>query len=94
MARALTKEQQMTDDLRDCPGCGSERPFMPPHPEPGCCPDSTDGWCPEWFCTACGTALLAGVVPSRRDLTAESSPVNAEPVNAQKLAAGPLDRVA
>ena len=24
----------MTDDLRDCPGCGSEREFAQRHPEP------------------------------------------------------------
>jgi len=53
----------MTDDLRECPGCGSEREFVRRHPVSGGCPDSADGWCPEWFCTGCGTALLAGVVP-------------------------------
>jgi len=74
----------MTDDLRDCPGCGSERPFILRHPEPGGCPDSADGWCPEWFCTACGTALLAGVLPFSRDLTGVS----------ESTATGPLDRVA
>jgi hypothetical protein len=83
MAGALRKEHEMTDDLRDCPGCGSERPFILRHPEPGCCPDSADGWCPEWFCTACGTALLAGVLPFGRDLTGVS-----------ESAAAQLDRVA
>jgi hypothetical protein len=73
----------MTDDLRDCPGCGSERPFILRHPEPGCCPDSADGCCPEWFCTACGTALLAGVLSFGRELT-----------RVPDSAAGSLDRVA
>lgn len=62
----------MTDDLRDCPGCGSEREFVRRHPEAGCCPDSADSWCPEWFCTECGTALLAGVIPLGRGLTGAS----------------------
>ena len=74
----------MTGDLRDCPGCGSERPFILRHPEPGGCPDSADGWCPEWFCTACGTALLAGLLPFSRDLTRVS----------ESTATGPFDRVA
>jgi hypothetical protein len=73
----------MTDDLRDCPGCGSERPFILRHPGPGCCPDSADGCCPEWFCTACGTALLAGVLSFGPELT-----------RVPDSAAGSLDRVA
>ena len=31
------------------------------HGEPGGCPDSPDGDCPEWGCVACGTALLIGL---------------------------------
>jgi hypothetical protein len=58
----------MTDDLRECPGCGSERAFQRRHPSAGRCPDSADGWCPEWFCTGCGTALLAGLIPLARQL--------------------------
>src|SRR5215472_16950560 len=65
---AAREEQLMTDDLRDCPGCGAERMFVLRHPEPGCCPDSADGWCPERFCTGCGTALLAAKLPFGRDL--------------------------
>jgi len=68
----------MTDDLRDCPGCGSEHPFVVRHPEPERCPDSADGSCPEWFCTACGTALLAGVLL----------------ISSEGVASGSLDRVA
>jgi hypothetical protein len=74
----------MTDDLRECPGCGSEREFVRRHPEAGCCPDSADSWCPEWFCTVCGTALLAGVIPLARDLAAASG----------RQRTGQLDRVA
>ena len=81
---SLRKEQHMTDDLRDCPGCRSEHPFVLRHPQPERCPDSADGWCPEWFCTACGTALLAGVLPFAREMTASS----------ESVAAGTLDRVA
>ena len=58
----------MTDDLRECPGCGFEREFERRHPRAGWCPDSADGWCPEWFCTGCGTALLAGVIPLGREM--------------------------
>jgi hypothetical protein len=74
----------MTEDLRECPGCGSEREFVRRHPVSGGCPDSADGWCPEWFCTGCGTALLAGVIPLGRDLAGASG----------THPAGRLDRVA
>jgi len=46
-----------------CPDCGSERPFEQYHAEAGCCPDSADGQCPEWSCTACGAALFVGFTP-------------------------------
>jgi len=74
----------MTDDLRDCPGCGSEHPFVLRHPQPERGAASAAGWCDEWVCTACGTALLAGVLPFGRELTSAS----------ESVAAGPLDRVA
>jgi hypothetical protein len=32
------------------------------HHEMGSCPDAPDGECPEWACTGCGAALLAGFV--------------------------------
>lgn len=72
----------MTDIVRDCPGCGSAREFSQIHGGSGGCPDSRDGCCPEWFCTACGTAVLVAVPPAR-DRTA-----------AARSAAGRLDRVA
>jgi hypothetical protein len=48
--------------IRFCPECGDDRLFEPYHGEPGGCPDSPDGDCPEWGCAACGTALLVGLV--------------------------------
>lgn len=77
----------MTDIVRDCPCCGSAREFSQIHGGPGRCPDSGDGSCPEWFCTACGTAVLVGVLPAGRPLAAPASAVSAR-------SAGRLDRVA
>ena len=74
----------MTDDLRECPGCGTEREFERRHPRAGHCPDSADSWCPEWFCTSCGTALLAGVTPLGRQMAGASG----------SMPDGRLDRVA
>ena len=58
----MTQMFPMTEMVGYCPDCGSGRPFEQPHPEAGGCPDSPDGQCPEWSCTACGIALLIGVV--------------------------------
>jgi hypothetical protein len=44
---------------RNCPDCGPDRLFEQHHPEPGGRPDSPDGQCHEWSCTACGAPLLA-----------------------------------
>jgi hypothetical protein len=30
---------------------------------PGCCPDTADGYCAEWFCLICGAAVILGGVP-------------------------------
>jgi hypothetical protein len=46
--------------FRLCSECGADRLFEPYHDLPGSCPDSADGDCPEWSCTECGGALLAG----------------------------------
>lgn len=73
----------MTDIVRDCPCCGSAREFSQIHGSSGCCPDSRDGSCPEWFCTACGAAVLVGVPPAGRSLTATA-----------RSAAGRLDSAA
>ena len=50
----------MVQIIRYCGDCGGEHPFEQPHDLP--CPDSPDGECAEWLCTACGAALLIGVV--------------------------------
>jgi hypothetical protein len=53
---------QLARMVRNCPDCGPDRLFERHHAEPGGCPDSPDGQCPEWSCTACGTALLTDFV--------------------------------
>ena len=53
----------MSQARRNCPGCGYDQPFDQIHEIPGECPDSPDGECPEWACTACGAALVIGFVP-------------------------------
>lgn len=53
----------MSPRFRSCPDCGDERQFEQFHGDPGTCPDSLDGECPEWGCTECGTAVLSGPVP-------------------------------
>ena len=50
----------MDRETRACPECGGERLFEQVHAVAGECPDSLDGHCPEWSCTECGAALLAG----------------------------------
>ncbi len=52
----------MMQIIRYCGDCGEEHPFEQPHGRPGQCPDSPDGECAEWLCTACGAALLISVV--------------------------------
>lgn len=60
----------MSELYRDCPECGEDKLFEQPHWAD--CPDAPDGECPEWACTACGTALITGfpvpaiAQPSRR----------------------------
>jgi hypothetical protein len=70
---------EMAQTVLHCPDCGSDRPFGQHHADAGGCQDSPDGHCPEWSCTACGTALLMGAVsyagesaglPSLRDRVA------------------------
>lgn len=52
----------MIEMVRHCPDCGRDTLFEQYHTEPDRCPDSLDGCCPEWFCAACGAALIiAGV---------------------------------
>ncbi len=52
----------MSQTFRPCSECGGDRLFEQHHDAPGSCPDSPDGECPEWSCTGCGSALLAGFV--------------------------------
>jgi hypothetical protein len=52
----------MSQAFRPCSECGGEQLFEQHHGIPGGCPDSPDGECPEWICTGCGSALLAGFV--------------------------------
>ena len=49
-----------------CPTCGEDADFE----QPGCLDGHTEdgGACPEWACTACGTALVIGDVPAARPL--------------------------
>jgi hypothetical protein len=54
---------QIAQMVRYCPDCRSDEPFEQYHAAAGGCPDSPDGECPEWSCTACGAALLIGFVP-------------------------------
>jgi len=52
----------MSQMFRRCTECDGERLFEQYHDEPGNCPDSPDGQCPEWACTECGDALLADLL--------------------------------
>ena len=57
----------MSEMFRHCPECGEDRLFQQHHGLPGGCPDAPDGECPEWACTSCGSALLAGFVLYRAE---------------------------
>jgi hypothetical protein len=57
-------EAAMTETSWHCPDCGRGRLFAQHHGRPGCCPDSVDECCPEWYCVVCGTTLLIGAVPA------------------------------
>jgi hypothetical protein len=46
-----------------CPDCRDARTFAQVHPDGGHCFDGFDGICPEWYCMACGAAVLLGTVP-------------------------------
>ena len=54
---------QIAPTVLCCPDCRSDRPFEQHHPADLGCPDSLDGRCPEWSCTACGAALFVDFVP-------------------------------
>jgi hypothetical protein len=55
---------------RRCPDCGGNRQFEQHHGPAGWCPDSPDRYCPEWYCLACGAALLIGDAPTVADAVA------------------------
>jgi hypothetical protein len=57
----------MAQIVRHCTDCGWDRPFELVHDRPGECPEAPDGECPEWSCTACGAALLIGVIVPERE---------------------------
>jgi hypothetical protein len=58
----------MPEMTRYCADCGWKRLFEPRHAIVGGCPDSPDGWCPEWMCTGCGAALLIDVAAGPAEL--------------------------
>ena len=49
-----------------CPDCRENGTFAQAHSDPGNCSDASGGMCPEWYCIACGAAVLLGTVPARR----------------------------
>jgi hypothetical protein len=53
---------------RYCPDCGRSQSFEQHHGPAGWCPDTADRYCPEWYCLACGAALLIGAFPVEADL--------------------------
>ncbi|HWG62775.1 MAG TPA: hypothetical protein VG253_13790 [Streptosporangiaceae bacterium] len=55
----------MSQTVRFCPDCSAEQVFEQLHAGPGCCPDTSDGSCFEWYCTDCGSAYFFEVVPLR-----------------------------
>jgi hypothetical protein len=59
----------MAQMTRHCRECGADQPFDQPHDRDGNCPDVPDGSCPEWACTGCGAAIIAGLP----DLMADAS---------------------
>jgi hypothetical protein len=54
----------MTEFVRPCPDCGSDRSLGQHHGVAGWCPDTAEEYCPEWYCQLCGAALLIGEVPA------------------------------
>ncbi len=48
----------MNETTYDCPTCRRRRLFEQPE-----CVDGHGDACPEWLCTACGTALFADLAP-------------------------------
>jgi hypothetical protein len=57
----------MSDIIRHCPDCGRDCSLEQHHRIAAWCPDTADGYCPEWFCQFCGAALLIGDIPIARE---------------------------
>ena len=49
-----------------CPDCRETGTFAQVHSHPGRCLDASDGICPEWYCIACGAAVLLGILPAQQ----------------------------
>ena len=49
-----------------CPDCRETGALAQLHPDPGTCFDTSDGICQEWYCIACGAALLRSTIPAPR----------------------------
>jgi hypothetical protein len=64
----------MVEMIRHCPDCGTDGQFEQLHADPGGCPDSPDGYCPEWSCTACGAGLLIGFIPYLYEAAGPANP--------------------
>ena len=47
-----------------CLDCQDIKAFAQVHPIPGSCLDGSEGICPEWYCMACGAAVLLSTVPA------------------------------
>lgn len=47
-----------------CPDCRETGALAQVHPDPGTCFGASGGICPEWYCIACGAALLLGTSPA------------------------------
>ena len=47
-----------------CTDCRDIRAFAQVHPDPGSCFDGSGAICPEWYCMACGAAVLLSILPA------------------------------
>jgi len=47
-----------------CADCRDIRTFGQVHPGPESCSDGSEGICPEWYCMACGAAVLLSTLPA------------------------------
>ncbi|HEY2505961.1 MAG TPA: hypothetical protein VGI58_05560 [Streptosporangiaceae bacterium] len=62
----------MTKIIRHCPDCGEDQQFAQHHGVAAWCPDAVGAGCPEWYCLACGAALLIGANPAFATPVADS----------------------